>query len=474
MAKGYSSQTKLDRLTAEFATHEPVRAEQNGLSVVAHQFVRAVGTDAAEAGSTVEQVVATAHAALKGDIIRFTSGNLSGVEVKVWSVTANAIELAEDLSEAPAATDTFQILRHKYPVVDASGNLGVTLTSGPIKFDLDGVETEVLKDTVTPANSRPLPVELMGASGEINITAGNLDVQLTDVGTDFDAVRIGDGTERLSITAANQAEVAVTAALPAGTNNIGDVDVLSLPSLPAGTNNIGDVDVLSLPPVTATDLDIRDLSSAQDSVAAVQSGTWNITNISGTVSLPTGAATETTLAAVLADTATIDANVASIAGTVAGSELQVDIVGSLPSGTNNIGDVDVLSLPSIPAGTNNIGDVDVLTLPSVNLNYLDVVDFLDTPLLVASSTNIPASASTPLTVVASLAADVKKVQFLDTTGSFIGLYSDPAGTPVLQAIIGPGSDQTIELALPAATVLGVRNMENSAISAGHLAINFIG
>ncbi len=31
-------------------------------------------------------------------------------------------------------------------------------------------------------------------------------------------------------------------------------------------------------------------------VAATQSGTWNITNISGTVSLPTGAATETTLA----------------------------------------------------------------------------------------------------------------------------------------------------------------------------------
>lgn len=36
-------------------------------------------------------------------------------------------------------------------------------------------------------------------------------------------------------------------ALPAGTNNIGDVDVLSLPALPAGANNIGDVDIASLP-----------------------------------------------------------------------------------------------------------------------------------------------------------------------------------------------------------------------------------
>jgi hypothetical protein len=43
--------------------------------------------------------------------------------------------------------------------------------------------------------------------------------------------------------------------------------------------------------VQANDLDIRDLASGSDSVAAVQSGTWNITNVSGTVSLPTGAAT---------------------------------------------------------------------------------------------------------------------------------------------------------------------------------------
>lgn len=66
--------------------------------------------------------------------------------------------------------------------------------------------------------------------------------------------------------------------LPAGTNNIGDVDVLTLPAIPAGNNNIGDVDVASLP--------------------------------------------------------------------------------ALPAGTNNIGDVDVISLPALPAGNNNIGDVD--------------------------------------------------------------------------------------------------------------------
>ena len=44
-----------------------------------------------------------------------------------------------------------------------------------------------------------------------------------------DNIAISDGTETLSITASGQAEVAVTAALPSGNNNIGDVDIASMP-----------------------------------------------------------------------------------------------------------------------------------------------------------------------------------------------------------------------------------------------------
>lgn len=43
---------------------------------------------------------------------------------------------------------------------------------------------------------------------------------------------------------------------------------------------------------------------------------------------------------------TIDnSELVTIAGAVSGSEMQVDIVASLPAGTNNIGDVDVLTMP---------------------------------------------------------------------------------------------------------------------------------
>ena len=49
---------------------------------------------------------------------------------------------------------------------------------------------------------------------------------------------------------------------------------------------------------------------------------------------------------------------------IAGTEMQVDVVAALPAGTNNIGDVDVLT---IAAGDNNIGNVDIVTLPATTV-----------------------------------------------------------------------------------------------------------
>lgn len=89
----------------------------------------------------------------------------------------------------------------------------------------------------------------------------------------------------------------------------------------------------------------------------VDSSATSLTAIAGDTSSIaaslTDPATETTLAAAAASLATLD-------NIVAGSEAQVDIVGPLPAGTSNIGDVDIAS---IAAGNNNIGDVDVATLP---------------------------------------------------------------------------------------------------------------
>lgn len=61
--------------------------------------------------------------------------------------------------------------------------------------------------------------------------------------------------------------------------------------------------------------------------------------------------------AILADTASMDTNLGTVAGAVSGTEMQVDVVASLPAGTNNIGDVDIISLPASTNTIEVVGDV---------------------------------------------------------------------------------------------------------------------
>lgn len=55
---------------------------------------------------------------------------------------------------------------------------------------------------------------------------------------------------------------------------------------------------------------------------------------------------------------------AEVVDDAAGKRVPVKVGEALPAGTNNIGDVDVATLPALPAGANNIGDVDVVTVPA--------------------------------------------------------------------------------------------------------------
>jgi hypothetical protein len=607
-AKGYPSQTKLDRVKSEFSTVEPVREGQNALSVNAHLFMRVVGTDAAEAASTSSVIVATAHAALKGDVIRFTSGTHSGKEFKVYATATNSITLVEDLAAVVGTGDTFEILRHKYPVVNADGTLSVSTPGGggPIQFVYDGVDTEVEQDTATPANNRGLPVTIVGASGAVTITAGSLEVHLDSANDSVAAVQSGtwnitnvSGTVSLPTGAATLAEqqsqttalqllddavaTAGSAITAKGFAVIGTdgTDARVLKTDAAGELQ---VDVLTMPTVTvtATDLDIRNLSSVTDSVASVQSGAWDITDITGTVSLPTGASTETTLAALnaklnslgqkaMAASAPVviasDQSAVPVSGTVAATQSGTwniaDISGtvSLPTGaatettlsaingklnslgaktsansvpvvlasdqaalpiTDNGGSVtvdgtvaatqsgawsitDISGTVSLPTGAatettlsaingklNSLGQksmansapvvlasdqasIPVTVSGTVTGATLSVVDLLDTPAYDTSSANINGSAGNPTQVVATLAANVKKMQIIDTTGAFIGLYTGAALSEVLQLIIGPGSDQTIEHTIASGARISLKRLDSTtAISSGIISINFLG
>lgn len=248
-------------------------------------------------------------------------------------------------------------------IINAS--LPVSVAAAPLAFRLDGVETDVNEDTGTPADSTPLPVKL-----------------LTDSGTPVD--------------------FATEATLQ---------DVLD---------------------------QVTDAAADLSTIAAEDF------------------ATQTTLAALNAKVTAADTD-------------DVTITGALPAGNNNIGDVDVASLPALPAGSNTIGSVD--------LNYLTIVDFIDSavgPVLNAASNTIQDNAGAFLEVVASLAATVKKIRVADTTGAFIGLYTGDAASESLAFIINPGQSNECDLAIASGTRVSVRSMGGTDITEGELCIQFLG
>lgn len=164
--------------------------------------------------------------------------------------------------------------------------------------------------------------------------------------------------------------VKVGDALPAGTNNIGDVDIASQPDLSAEhTRNEAFAQAVAVggelddtAPVAATEGNVSPLRITAQRAAHANLRKNDGTEL-GTVTDPlrvdpTGTTTQPI-------SGTVTANLA--AGTNNIGDVDVLTLPALPAGTNNIGDVDVVTLPALPAGNNNIGDVDIASMPNVTL-----------------------------------------------------------------------------------------------------------
>lgn len=184
------------------------------------------------------------------------------------------------------------------------------------------------------------------------------------------------------------ASATIDAALPAGNNNIGDVDVASLPALPAGNNNIGDVDIASMPAVTnggtfVTQENGAALTALQliDNLVLAEDAA-HVSADPGVQSLAVRKATPANLSGTDGDYEPLQIS----AGRLWAS---ATIDAALPAGTNaigklaansgvDIGDVDVTTVGTITPGTaasslgkaedavHNSGDVGVFVLAVAN------------------------------------------------------------------------------------------------------------
>jgi hypothetical protein len=349
------------------------------------------------------------------------AGAVSGSEMQV-DIVSGAVTANLGTTDASNLTDIKTAVEGTL-IVDATGqgDVPVTLDSEAVVLGagtaeigsvaltstdsdhLAAIETAV-EGTLTISGAVTLP-----STDTINLEAiktaveGTLTVDATGQGDvpvtlDSEAVVLGAGTAEVGSVAltstdsdniatiagavsGSEVQVDVVASLPAGTNNIGDVDILTIA---AGDNNIGNVDLASAIPagtnemgsVALTSTDSGYLNTMNVSLNNIETSNANIytktDTIAGAVSgsemqvdlvgsVPAGTAEIGSVAL----TSTDSDNLATVAGAVSGSEMQVDVVASLPAGTNAIGklaansgvDIGDVDVTSISAGNNIIGKV---------------------------------------------------------------------------------------------------------------------
>lgn len=199
--------------------------------------------------------------------------------------------------------------------LEAGGNLaGVKTDTGTIAEDTTSI------DGKTPA----LGQALEAASVPVVLPAGQITTLTPPAAITGFAVESGGNLDTIAgdttsidgkITACDTGSIAGTVTANAGTN----LNTSAL-ALEAGGNLAG--------VKTDTATIAGDTTSIDGKITACNTGA---------VVISSGAVTETNSAAIKTAVETID-------NAISGSEMQVDVVASLPAGTNNIGDVDVASI----------------------------------------------------------------------------------------------------------------------------------
>lgn len=213
----------------------------------------------------------------------------------------------------------------------------------------------------------------VSSTAPLNVTLANTGANATAVKTDSSATTQPISASSLPLptgaaTSANQTTAIGHLSTLAGAVSGTEVqaDILSLPA-----NATVDVNRINGAAVNmgtgASGLGTQRVVLASDQPAVAVTGTfWQATQpvSAASLPLPTGASTSAKqdtvighLDGVEALLGTIDADTGTVAGAVSGTEMQVDVVGALPAGTNTIGKVN--TLPETSGGLSIFRSIDL-------------------------------------------------------------------------------------------------------------------
>src|ERR1035437_3324560 len=231
-------------------------------------------------------------------------------------------------------------------VAGSFGNSTVPPGSGALTYLRDGVPTIASDDTITPTNSKPIPVKFAGALlGSVNQGLPNTIGNAWPVG-------LTDGVHSVAVSAAGGIGVTFTDPLAAGTNSIGSIiNVSGTVSLPTGASTsalqgttntaLGTINTTLGSPFQSGG------SIGNATFGATQSGSWSGVGVTGTfwqatqpisaasLPLPTGASTSANQSTEITALGTLNTTLGSPlqTNTVIKTSAPISVTGSGTTGT---------------------------------------------------------------------------------------------------------------------------------------------
>lgn len=171
--QGYSNQKK--KGTAQFKTIHPVNSNAFAESIIpkglydiygSEKTINAIDDVLGNNGQVAFwKITSTGIDAVVGNVMRLNSAassqNFEFDIVQVIDIDSFYIMPISDIK--PQLSDAFRLMGWVTSQLDSLGNPQVTIVPSPLLFVKDGSNTAVFKDTITPANTEPLPVEDAGA-----------------------------------------------------------------------------------------------------------------------------------------------------------------------------------------------------------------------------------------------------------------------------------------------------------------------
>lgn len=322
------------------------------------------------------------------------------------------------------------------------------ITAGAIKYTRNGAEATVTYDGTTAANNRPLPVELHAGDASASIATGA-------GSTSSSTVRVVLPTDQSAIPVSQSGSWSVTLPTGASTSALQTTGNTSLSSIDTKTPALGQALAASSVPVVLTAAQLSTLTPLS---------TVAVSGISGTVSLPTGAATsalQTTGNTSLSSLDTKAVQQALGAGSVATSVRTYSIPGN------------VSGIADFAAGASSAQTLRVQlaneSLPNLGTSPVQITSATVLPYVIdMASTNLTTSY---LQLVASTGAAINKCEFFNGSGTPLYFAIGAAASEVVQYVIPPGGSTTqVSLRIASGSRLAVRTFTGT-LSTGYFIAN---